>query len=166
MAFIALCEGYLGIEPHLEPWRYFFSVSLHKKRERSGDLSMPMGCTGIHLWGHRSSKYMTYPLLRSNKGWHALWFYVKNTATAPLSNFIRRLIEEAPPVWGWGPPPEKEKKRLRDLLDAIVYLKSQGLHGADVIRAYHVRRVVPLMVCALPMYGMMPDAQLDGMVLA
>ena len=49
--FIVLCEGYLGIEPHFELWRYLFFVSLHKKRERSGDLSVPMGCTGIHLWG-------------------------------------------------------------------------------------------------------------------
>ena len=31
MAFIAMCEGYLGIEPHFELWRYFFSVSLIKK---------------------------------------------------------------------------------------------------------------------------------------
>jgi hypothetical protein len=31
-AIIALCEGYLGIEPHFELWRYFFSISLHKKR--------------------------------------------------------------------------------------------------------------------------------------
>jgi len=48
-AFITLCEGYLGIEPHFELWRYFFSISLHKKRDRSGDLSVPMGCIGIHL---------------------------------------------------------------------------------------------------------------------
>ena len=40
-AFIEL--QYLGIEPHFELWRYFFNISLHKKRERSGDLSVPMG---------------------------------------------------------------------------------------------------------------------------
>ena len=96
VAFIALCEGYLGIEPHFELWRYFFSVSLHKKRERSGDLSVPMGCTSIHLRAHRSTKYMTYLLSRSNKGWHALWFYVKNAAAAPLPHFTGCLIEEAP----------------------------------------------------------------------
>jgi hypothetical protein len=27
-AFIALCEGYLGIKPHFDLWRYLFSVSL------------------------------------------------------------------------------------------------------------------------------------------
>jgi len=27
-AFIALCEGYLGIEPHFELWKYFFTIEL------------------------------------------------------------------------------------------------------------------------------------------
>ena len=58
-------------------------------------------------------------LSRSNKGWHVQWFYVKNAAAAPLSDFTGRLIEEAPQVWSWGPP-KKEKKRMCHILDAIV----------------------------------------------
>ena len=58
VVFIALCEGYLGIKPHFELWRSFYSVSLHKKRERSGDLSVLMGCAGIHLRWQRSTEYM------------------------------------------------------------------------------------------------------------
>jgi hypothetical protein len=27
-AFVTLCKGYLGIEPHFEMWKYFFVVSL------------------------------------------------------------------------------------------------------------------------------------------
>jgi hypothetical protein len=118
VAFIALCEGYLVIEPHFELWRYFFSVSLHKKRERSGDLLVPLGCASIHHRGHRFAEYMALQLSRSNKGWHVLWFYVKNDAVVPLPDFTICLIDEAPPVWEWGPP-EKEKKRFRNLLDAI-----------------------------------------------
>ena len=34
MAFIVLCEVYLGIEAHFKLWRYFFSVSLLKKKDR------------------------------------------------------------------------------------------------------------------------------------
>ena len=34
VAFIAMCEGYLGIKPHFELWIYFFSISLIKKKER------------------------------------------------------------------------------------------------------------------------------------
>jgi hypothetical protein len=97
-----LCEGYLGIELHLELWRYFFTVTLLKKRERGGESSVLMGCTGIHLQSQRASHYKSLHLSRSNKGWHALWFYLKNDAAAPLLDFTRRLIEEAPLVWGWG----------------------------------------------------------------
>ena len=28
LAFIALCEGYLGIKPHFKLWKYFFAVKL------------------------------------------------------------------------------------------------------------------------------------------
>ena len=48
MTFIMMCEGYLGIEPHFELWRYFFSISLIKK-ERGRETPVPMGCVGIHL---------------------------------------------------------------------------------------------------------------------
>ena len=46
---------------------------------------------------------MSIPLSKSNKGWHKLWFYLKNDDTAPLSIFTGRLIEEAPDVWRYGP---------------------------------------------------------------
>ena len=51
VAFIVMCEGYLGIEPHFELWRYFFSISLIKKKERVQETPMLMGCVGIHLQG-------------------------------------------------------------------------------------------------------------------
>ena len=34
--FVALCEGFLGISPHFDLWRYLFVVTLQKKREKSG----------------------------------------------------------------------------------------------------------------------------------
>ena len=46
-AFVALCEGFLGISPHFNLWRYFFAVTLLKKREKKQELNTPMGCTGI-----------------------------------------------------------------------------------------------------------------------
>jgi len=47
--FVTLCEGFLGISPHFDLWRYFFTVTLQKKREKSDrqELHMPMGCVGI-----------------------------------------------------------------------------------------------------------------------
>ena len=79
--------------------------------------------------------------------------------------FFGHLVEEVPPSWPWGPP-VKEKKRMRDLLEAIAFLKTHGLCGAGVIWGYRTRRVAPLMARILPLYGMTPDMQLVGMTLA
>ena len=49
MTVIAMCERYLGIEPHFELWRYFFSISLIKKKEQGRETPVLMGCTSIHL---------------------------------------------------------------------------------------------------------------------
>ena len=69
MAFIALCEGYLGIKPHFKLWRYFFFVSLLKRKDRGREITMLMGYVAIHLQGQRTTEYMPYQLSRSNKGW-------------------------------------------------------------------------------------------------
>ena len=51
-------------------------------------------------------------LLTFNKGWHSHWFYLKNDAAAPQSEFTGRLIEEAPDSWRkWGVP-KKDKKKI------------------------------------------------------
>ena len=99
---------------------------------------------------------------KSNKGWHKLWFYLRNDAH--LSIFTSHLIEEAPDAWRYEPV-TKEQKRLDDLLKAIVTLKGHGLRGTSIIGAYHVRRLAPLMVCALLMYKMMPDSMPEGTVM-
>ena len=108
---------------------------------------------------------MPCQLSRSNKGWHAQWFYLKNHPTVPLLDFTRPLIEEASLTWLWGPP-DKEKKRMHDILEAAASLKSHDLHGAGVIGAYHARRVELLMARALPFFMMMPVVELSGTVLA
>jgi hypothetical protein len=60
VTFVALYEGYLGIEPHFELWKYFFAVSLVMKREKNKpNLLVPMGCTGIHLQHNRALEYMS-----------------------------------------------------------------------------------------------------------
>ena len=119
--FVTLCKGFLGICPHFDLWRYFFTVTLQKKREKSGrqELHMPMGCVGIQLQKNQVGKYPSMWLSTSNKGWHSQWFYLKNDAAAPPPEFTGRLIEEAPESWRkWGVP-EKDKKRIRDHIAAI-----------------------------------------------
>ena len=78
------------------------------------------------------AKYMPCEVSRSNKRWHWHWFNLKNDPATPSLVFSMRLIEEVPSSWPWGPP-IKEKKMMHDLLEAIAFLKTHGLHGAGVI---------------------------------
>ena len=47
VAFVVLCEGFLGISPHFDLWQHFFAVTLQKKREKKQELNTLMGCAGI-----------------------------------------------------------------------------------------------------------------------
>jgi hypothetical protein len=100
---------------------------------------------------------MPIPLRKSNKGWHKFWFYLKNNDATPLPIFSDRSIEEALDVWRYRPI-AKTQRKLGDLLWAIETLKCVGLRGASVIRAYHIRRLAPLMAHRLRMWEMMPDS--------
>ena len=48
-------------------------------------------------------EYLSILLSKSNKGWHKLWFYLRNDDAAPLPIFTGRLIEEALDAWRYGP---------------------------------------------------------------
>ena len=69
--FVALCEGFLGIDPYFDLWRYFFTISLSKRKVGGKDVSVPMGCASVHLRHTRSRGYPFMHLATSNKGWHS-----------------------------------------------------------------------------------------------
>ena len=53
-----------------------------------------MGCSSIHLRNNRVNEYPSMCLSTSNKGWHSLWFYVKDDVATTLLVFSGRIIEE------------------------------------------------------------------------
>jgi hypothetical protein len=114
---------------------------------------------------------MAARLSTSNKGWHSQWFYLKNDAAPNLLEhalweYTGCVVEVVPESWvRWGVP-KKDMKKIADHLAAIKILKENSVKGSDVIGAYHVRRVVPLMVHTFPLYRMAPSASLERMVLA
>ena len=44
-------------------------------------------------------------------------------------------------------------------------MKGRSLRGTGIVGAYHIRRLAPLMACALPMYTMMSDSTPEGTVM-
>jgi len=70
-----------------------------------------VGCASIHLINNQVNEYPLMCLSTSNKGWHLLWFYVKDDAAAPLPAFSGRIVEEVLESWKWGVP-DKDKKKI------------------------------------------------------
>ena len=67
-AFVTLCEGFLGIDPHFILWRHLFAVNLLKKRVGKQELHASVGCAGIHLRNNRAEAYPLMRLSAFNKG--------------------------------------------------------------------------------------------------
>jgi hypothetical protein len=84
--FVTLCEAYLGIDPDLDLWKYFFHV--HRLQDPEVELTISVGTT-IHVKsGHGVDPYLAIPMLRSINGWQRRWFSLKNDDSALLLAFF------------------------------------------------------------------------------
>jgi hypothetical protein len=98
-AFVTLCEGYLGINPDLDLWKYFFRIWCPQDLE--AELTTSGGAV-IHVKsGHGVDPYLEIPMPKLMKGWRKKWFYLENDDSTPLTVFTnsRRIPL---PSWGEG----------------------------------------------------------------
>jgi hypothetical protein len=83
--FVTLCEAYLGVDPDLDLWKYFFCV--HHPHDLEVELTIS-GVTVIHAkLGHGVDPYLEIPMPRSMKLWRKRWFFLKNDESTPLPAF-------------------------------------------------------------------------------
>ena len=74
--FVALCEGYLGVEAHWDLWIHLLCGELFidnvqcqpKRYARAGGLM-------LHVRGQRSNLYIPCKMTMNNAGWRRGWFY-------------------------------------------------------------------------------------------
>ena len=77
-AFVALCEGFLGVLPTLKLWGEFFFSKLGTQAA-----GVPAQC-GAFIAGRRSgadNPFPTIKLIKSVKMWQRSYFYVKSVFT-------------------------------------------------------------------------------------
>jgi hypothetical protein len=98
----------LGIPAHFLAWCHFFAVVLvRRKTTRMESEAYQIGCASVHLRSQRAGEYVPMKLTGSNKGWHRLWFYLRNRGSEAMSwlgflEFCAGLPAEAPASWYWG----------------------------------------------------------------
>jgi hypothetical protein len=69
--FAAVCEGFLGIDPHWDLWTHLFSAELFALMTGEKKVCMAVwagGCT-LQLRQGRAQQYIPVILVSSNKGW-------------------------------------------------------------------------------------------------
>jgi hypothetical protein len=160
--FAAVCEGYLGIDPHWDLWTHFFSAELFASStgERRVRAAVRAGGCILQLRQARAPQYIPAILASSNKGWQRRWFYLRND-DGRLPSFSQRVVIVAADAWRYRTPHDRQKN-LQPLLKALEVLRKGGLTAAGVIAAIHRRRVLPLAERRLPLWEMTPEADLEG----
>jgi hypothetical protein len=158
----AVCEGFLGIDPHWDLWTHLFSAELFASTTEAKKVHMAVragGCT-LQLRPGRAQLYIPAILVSSNKGWQRQWFYLRNN-DGRLPSFSQRVVTATGSNWRWGATRKKQEK-LHPLLEALQRLRDGGLTAAGVVAAIHRRRVLPLAEQRLPLSEMKPGIDLEG----
>jgi hypothetical protein len=160
--FVAVCEGFLGIDPHWDLWTYLFSVEPFASTTGEKRVRMVVRAGGciLQLRQARAQQYIPAILVSSNKGWQRRWFYLRND-DGRLPLFSQRVVNAAGSNWRYGAPRERQKN-LQPLLEALEKLREGGLTAAGVVAAILRQRVLPLTEWRLLLSEMTPGVGLEG----
>ena len=115
--FVHLCEGFLGIEPHFELFRFLFHL---KPQQDSYKLDV-VGGAGLHLTQGKEKVYIPYKLSSKVIEWKPKWLYIENQwETLPA-------ITPGPPIRR----PEWNKKPVDDSqISELVTPNFEGINRA------------------------------------
>jgi hypothetical protein len=143
--FAAVCEGYLGMEPHWNLWVHLFKAEHFTKKAGEQGVWRTVharSCT-LQVRVGQGELYIPAQLISSNSGWHDGWFYLRNDDNR-MSKFSDRVLMSREDNWTYDVV-EEEKPKLQPLLDALTRLQQRRLIAGMVSAAFHRRRVLPLM---------------------
>jgi hypothetical protein len=139
VAFVTLSEAYLGIDPELDLWKYFFCVQ--RPQDPEAKLTISWGVV-IHVKaGHGVDPYLEIPMPRSMKWWQKKWFYLKNDAFDPLPAFIGGHPIPLP-SWGDGVA-KKDLNKLHPLRENLLQLRQDGLIGMHLLQTFFNSQIQP-----------------------
>ena len=106
--FVALCEGFLGVEVHWDLWVHLFRGELYTDSVQ-GQPRRYARASGLmlHVHGQRVNQYIPSKMTTNNAGWTRGWFYLRNEDER-LPAFTDKVLQEKPDSWGWGVSPPKQ----------------------------------------------------------
>nr|ABA98871.1 retrotransposon protein, putative, unclassified [Oryza sativa Japonica Group] len=120
--FVHLCEAYIGVEPFLDLFRFYYELRWMESNRVSG-------CVGFRLRDGLKSRYIPFQCPSSRSKWRNRWFYLEIKNSNPV--FV--VPEDQPdkiPSWTAKPPLTPS---LQSFIDIIDDLRAQGLSGYEVV---------------------------------
>ncbi|KAE8808623.1 hypothetical protein D1007_14692 [Hordeum vulgare] len=149
LAFVVLCEGFLGIEPRLDLWRSFFlfkqqSIAMEKAEVEKLAGLRPMTPCESALVHHRSkSGFPQLPLQESIKQWQSGFFYVKNTDPADDALNMPPFNINPATKLNWATESPKPISEVAQIGAHLEILEKGGLLGRDLLTTMVTRRILP-----------------------
>nr|ABF96189.1 retrotransposon protein, putative, Ty3-gypsy subclass [Oryza sativa Japonica Group] len=120
--FVHLCEAYIGVEPFLDLFRFYYELRWMESNRVSG-------CVGFRLRDGLKSRYIPFQCPSSRSKWRNRWFYLEIKDSNPV--FV--VPEDQPnkiPSWTAKPPLTPS---LQSFIDIIDDLRVRGLSGYEVV---------------------------------
>ena len=133
--FATTCEAFLGIQPHLAPWKQLFLLKHFPS-------SLGVGGVSIRLRPGVGSKFPTVFVRDSLGSWRSGWFYASNPVVG-LPEFFNCTPDFHNARWS-APPEVQEVNAVEAIQAALDKALSAGLTGAAVLRVFISCRVQPL----------------------
>ena len=94
--FVAVCEGYLGIDVHWDLWIHLFHGELFVENARNQPRRYARtGGLTFHVRPTRRNFYITSKMTTNNSGWSRGWFSLRNFSGA-LPAFTNKVLRERP----------------------------------------------------------------------
>ena len=147
---IALCELFLGCEPHFRLWKKLFCLVPRTQ----GESLCQVG--GAEVWCIAETGYLSGTPKKAPENWPSEWFYIDDV---PLLDPVRTGLPKfsnAPPRarLSWRPrgPQEEDTREIHFLMSRIKLLAKSGLTIVEVMAICIMRGVQPLQYRGKPMW--------------
>nr|CAE02992.2 OSJNBa0043L09.11 [Oryza sativa Japonica Group] len=119
--FSHLCEAYIGVEPFLDLFRFYYELRWMEPNRVSG-------CVGFRLRDGLKSRYIPFQCPSSRSKWWTRWFYLQIKDSDPV--FV--VPEEQPdkiPSWTAKPPLTPSLQSFIDIVDDLRALPLTDIIG-------------------------------------
>nr|ABA97640.2 transposon protein, putative, unclassified [Oryza sativa Japonica Group] len=133
--FAHLCEAYIGVEPFLDLFRFYYELRWMESNRVSG-------CVGFRLRDGLKSRYIPFQCPSSRSKWRNRWFYLEIKDLDPVFVVPK---EQPDKISSWTAKPPLTSS-LQSFINIIDDLRVRGLSGYEVIADF-VASDIPVPLC-------------------